>query len=160
MIISLLLMVCGFLVFIIQNTYLYLSVKKNISPYAPCISIYFLSNRKKLLFGLIAGGLFLGTIMFGLYFNMHVKWTEQKSLTLLIATLITVGFTVATVMTTSGLLKRLLAIEEYAYMHHASQLQHQSKIDYRKTYKKIISWYIAGYVILLNQTILFMFFNH
>lgn len=160
MIATLLLTVCGFLVFITQNAYLYISVKKNISPYAPCISIYFLSNRKKLLFTLIGIGLVLSGILFGLYFNMDAKWSEQKNLTLLFATPITVGFTIAIAMATRGLFKRLLEIEEYAYMHHASQLQHQSKIDYSKIYKKIISWYLSGYAIWLNQAIIFMFFNN
>lgn len=160
MISALLLMVCGFLVFIAQNAYSYISVKKNISPYAPCISIYFLSNRKRLLFTLIGSGLVLSAIMFGIYFNMDTKWSEQKNLTVLFATPITVGFTIAIVVATKGLFKSLLAIEEYAYMHHASQLQHQSKIDYIKTYKKIISWYFAGYAIWLNQAIISMFFNN
>lgn len=158
MIATISIMLCGCLAFIIHNLTCFIQAKNKLSPFAPSISQYFFKNRKYFLFGLIVGAILLTAIIFGLSQNKVMEWDAVKLRTIALCLCIQVVVTAIIIFTVHKLYKQLQAIESYAYTHHASQLQHQSKIDYNKVIKKIASYYVSGYSIWFVFTLVMIYF--
>jgi len=158
MIATISLMLCGFLAFTIHNSICFIQAKKKLSPYAPRISQYFFKNRKFILFGLIGLGLLLSVVVFGIGHNKAIEWNAIKVRTVALGLFVYVLITIVIIFTIHKLYKQLACIENYAYMHHATQLQHQSKIDYTRTTKKIISNYLSGYSIWFFLVLVIIYF--
>lgn len=158
MIATISLMLCGFLAFIVHNSICFIKAKKKLGPYTPSISQYFFKNRKFILFGLIGLGVLLSVVVFGISYNKAIEWNAVKVRTIALSLFMHVSITTIIIFTIHKLYKQLAGIENYAYMHHATQLQHQSKIDYSKVIKKIISYYLSGYSIWFFLALVVIYF--
>lgn len=158
MIATISIMLCGYLAFITHNLICFIQAKRKLSPFAPSISQYFFKNRKCFLFGLIAGAILLSAIVLGLGYKKEIEWNDIKVRTVALGSCMHIALTSIIIFAIHKLYKQLQAIEDYAYMHHASQLQHQSKIDYSKVIKKITSYYLSGYSIWFLLALVVMYF--
>lgn len=158
MIATISIVICGFLLFITQNLICFVQAKNNLSPFAPRISQYFFKNRKLFFFGLIGGAIFLSAMISGLSYNQEILWDAIKVRTVCLSIFVTIAISTIIIFSINKLFINLKSIEDYAYTHHATQLQHQSKTDYNKVIMKIASYYLSGYLIWLFLAIQIIYF--